>query len=174
MKQGKIFLQSVLLLFCLTALLTGCDNGDDNDSTGGTSVLSSSEASTGDLKSYLTTAINDEYRAKNTYIAVMNKFGQVNPFVEIKESEEQHISMLVSLFNKYGLSVPANTGNALSAPATLSEACSLGVQAEIENAHMYDGLLAGTTEYADVQTVFKQLQSASQNQHLPAFQKCAD
>ncbi|MCI5127678.1 MAG: hypothetical protein D3907_04070 [Candidatus Electrothrix sp. AUS3] len=82
MKQGKIFLQSVLLLFCLTALLNGCDNGDDNDSTGGTSVLSSSEASTGDLKSYLTTAIEDEYRAKNTYIAVMNKFGQVNPFVK--------------------------------------------------------------------------------------------
>ncbi|MCI5189104.1 MAG: DUF2202 domain-containing protein [Candidatus Electrothrix sp. AS4_5] len=188
MKQEKIFLQSVLFLFCLIALLSGCDNGDDNNSTGGTSVLSSSEvsdsvggsgvtqtsASTADLKSYLTTAINDEYRAKNTYIAVMNKFGQVKPFVEIKESEEQHISMLVNLFNQYGLSVPANTGNALSAPATLSEACSLGVQAEIENVQMYDDLLAGTTEYADVQTVFKQLQSASQNQHLPAFQNCAD
>ncbi|MCI5184101.1 MAG: hypothetical protein D3921_16555, partial [Candidatus Electrothrix sp. AW1] len=77
MKQGKIFLQSVLLLFCLTALLTGCDNGDDNDSTGGTSVLSSSEASTGDLKSYLTTAINDEYRAKKVQISIEPPRGYV-------------------------------------------------------------------------------------------------
>ncbi|MCI5141937.1 MAG: DUF2202 domain-containing protein [Candidatus Electrothrix sp. ATG1] len=122
----------------------------------------------------MTTAINDEYRAKNTYIAVMNKFGQVKPFVNIKESEEQHINMLVNLFNNYGLSVPANTVGALPVPATLGEACSMGVEAEIENAHMYDNLLAGTTEYSDVQAVFKQLQSASSNQHLPAFQNCAN
>ena len=171
-KQGSYF-QAILLLFCLATLFTACDNGDDDNSDGGTAVIQSSAASA-DLNGYLTTAINDEYRAKNTYIAVMNKFGQVQPFVNIKESEEQHISMLADLFNKYGLSVPANPGTALSAPATLREACSLGVQAEIENARMYDDLLAGTTEYADVQTVFKQLQSASRNQHLPAFQNCAD
>ncbi|MCI5212554.1 MAG: hypothetical protein D3910_28055, partial [Candidatus Electrothrix sp. ATG2] len=106
-KQGKLFL-STLLLACSVALLTGCDNGNDDTSDGGTAVVPSSEASS-DLHAHLTTAINDEYRAKNTYIAVMNKFGQVKPFVNIKESEEQHINMLVNLFNNYGLSVPANT-----------------------------------------------------------------
>ncbi|WPD22552.1 MAG: hypothetical protein SD837_20490 [Candidatus Electrothrix scaldis] len=171
-KKGRFFLASSFIFFSSIALLSGCDNGGDDSSDGGTTVLTS-EASA-DLNGYLTTAINDEYRAKNTYVAVMNKFGEVQPFANIKKSEEQHIGMLANLFNNYGLSVPANPGNALSAPATLGEACSLGVQAEIENAHMYDDLLAGTTEYADVQTVFRKLQSASLNQHLPAFQNCAD
>ncbi|RWX43335.1 hypothetical protein H206_02883 [Candidatus Electrothrix aarhusensis] len=171
--KKRFFLASFSLLLCLSGLLAGCDNGDENNSDGGTAVVLSSEASS-DLNSHLTRAINDEYRAKNTYIAVMNKFGEVQPFANIKNSEEQQISMLVNLFNNYGLPVPANTASGLSVPGTLSEACSLGVQAEIENANMYDELLAGTIDYPDVQTVFKKLQSASSDQHLPAFQECAD
>jgi hypothetical protein len=161
-----------LILSGLVLIFSGCDNGDDISSDSGSAVATSDASA--DLNAHLTTAINDEYRARNTYIGVMNKFGQVKPFVNIKKAEEQHIDMLVNLFNKYGLSVPANTVAGLATPATLRDACALGVQAEIENARLYDDLLAGTGAYPDVQTVFRQLRSASQDQHLPAFQRCAN
>ena len=174
-KMSKRISQS-LLSFILSAMmmtLSGCDNGDDRSSDGGTAVVSSSGASAG-LNGYLTTAINDEYRARDTYIAIMAKFGQVRPFVNIRKAEEQHIGMLVNVFNNYGLPVPADSVGGLPVPATLSDACSLGVQAEIENGNLYNDLLAGTVDYPDVQTVFRALQAASLDQHLPAFQRCAN
>lgn len=122
----------------------------------------------------MTAAINDEYRARDTYQGVIDKFGNVRPFVNIKKSEEQHIRLLVGLYNTYGISVPSDTVGGLATPATVNASCSLGVQAEIANADMYVGLLAGTTNYPDVQDVFKQLRDASLYQHLPAFQNCAD
>ena len=39
---------------------------------------------------------------------------------------------------------------------------------------MYDRLLAETKDYADVQQVFKNLQRASQENHLSAFQRCVE
>ncbi len=40
--------------------------------------------------------------------------------------------------------------------------------------NLYNDLLAGTVDYPDVQAVFRQLQAASLDQHLPAFQRCAN
>lgn len=180
-KMSKRMSQSLLslILSALMLTLSGCDNGDDRSSDGGTGVVPVAEnvpatETSGDLNGYLTTAIHDEYRARDTYIAVMTKLGQVQPFVNIKQAEEQHIAMLANLFNNYGLPVPADTVGGLPAPDTLAEACSVGVQAEIENGNLYNDLLAGTVDYPDVQAVFRQLQAASLEQHLPAFQRCAN
>jgi hypothetical protein len=38
---------------------------------------------------------------------------------------------------------------------------------------MYERLLAMTADYPDVGQVFRNLQRASQQNHLPAFQRCA-
>ena len=53
------------------------------------------------------------------------------------------------------------------------EACKVGVEAEIENAALYDRLFA-MVEHADILQVFESLQAASQEQHLPAFERCAN
>ena len=164
-----VFLMTVSLV-----VLTGCSSSDDDDGTAGGSGGSTIESASTDLAYYLTAAINDEYRARDTYLEIINKFGEVRPFPNIMRAEEQHIAMVVNLFNTYGMSVPPDRVGGLPAPASIAAACSLGVQAEIENADLYDELLAGTRAYADVQTVFKSLQSASLNQHLPAFRRCAE
>ena len=167
-------LLQILLLFAIVLFLAGCSDSDDEQGSaggsGGTVILTE----TGGLTNYLTAAINDEYRARDTYQGVINKFGNVRPFVNIKKSEEQHIGLLKGLYNTYGISVPSDTVGGLATPATVSAACTLGVQAEIANADMYVGLLAGTTNYPDVQDVFKRLRDASLYQHLPAFQNCAE
>ena len=119
-------------------------------------------------------AINDEYKALSVYEAVITKFGTVRPFSMIKGAEEQHIASLKAIFDKYGLGVPENTWQSkVTAPTTLQEACQIGVDAEIANAALYkDKLLPAIEGYEDIIAVFTNLMNASEQKHLPAFEKC--
>lgn len=129
-----------------------------------------------EAKSALESALDDEYKAYATYDAVIKKFGNVRPFIMIIRAEEQHISSLKGLFDKYGLDIPENPYlGSITAPETLSAACSTGVDAEIANADLYrNDLLPSVTDYEDITLVFNNLMNASQNQHLPAFERCAE
>jgi len=120
-------------------------------------------------------AINDEYKARATYRQVINKFGEIRPFINIADAESRHIEALLPLFEKYGVTVPEdNWASSIEAPQSILEACQVGVEAEIENAEMYDRLLELTVDYPDVQLVLTQLQRASTENHLPAFQRCVE
>ena len=119
-------------------------------------------------------AINDEYKARATYQKVIDKFGAVRPFSNIIKAESQHIEELLPLFEKYGVAVPKDEWyGKVPEFASLQEACKAGVEAEIENAKMYDEFFKFVKEQ-DIIVVFKNLRDASQEKHLPAFQRCAD
>ena len=120
----------------------------------------------------LTEAINEEYGALNTYQAVLSQLGNVTPFNRIVRAEQQHVNALARLFTKYGLSVPANP-ELVPAPtfASLTAACQTGVDAEIADAALYD-TLKPSVDNADILQVFANLQAASLNSHLPAFDAC--
>lgn len=125
------------------------------------------------LKQALVAALNDEYKACATYQLVMQKFGNIKPFINIFQSEERHIHALLPLFEKYQIPIPVdNWKNRVPIPDLVLSACRASVEAEIENGEMYQRLLAMTKEYPDVQHVFLNLQRASQDNHLPAFQRC--
>jgi len=127
------------------------------------------------IRNVLTEAINDEYKARATYRHVIDRFGEIRPFINIIEAEGRHIEALLPLFKKYGIDVPEdNWYSRITPPLTLIDACRTGVEAEIENAEMYSRLLDSTTDYPDVQHVLTQLQRASAENHLPAFQRCLD
>jgi hypothetical protein len=119
-------------------------------------------------------ALDDEYRAWATYDQVIRDLGQVLPFTRIREAEGRHIEALHKLFARYGLPAPKNLwlGRASRYPS-LPEACAAGVAAEIANGAIYDRLLAAT-EREDILRVFRNLRDASQQRHLPAFQRCAN
>lgn len=122
----------------------------------------------------LNEAIQDEYKALSTYYKTIEKFGNNLPFTTIIRAEEQHISSLKILFDKYGLEIPKNNWPAqIQAPESLSDACAVGVEAEIANAALYkDKLIPAVTDYPDIAKVFNNLMTASQDNHLPAFEKC--
>nr|WP_321461745.1 DUF2202 domain-containing protein [uncultured Cohaesibacter sp.] len=127
----------------------------------------------------LTTALEDEYHAEAFYDAVMEKYGAVRPFANIIRAEQMHQSMLIDIMTYYGMDIPANkalTSAEIRAavPATLGEACNIGVKAEVDNAGLYsDKLLPAVRDYSDITATFKALSDASQLKHLPAFQRCA-
>ena len=117
--------------------------------------------------------LDDEYHAWSTYDQVMIDFGEVRPFSNIREAEARHIEALKNLFACYELPVPENPWpGKVERYASLQEACEAGVAAEIANGEMYERLLRAT-QRPDVLTVFRNLQEASQQRHLPAFQRCA-
>jgi hypothetical protein len=118
-------------------------------------------------------ALQDEYKAWSVYDQVVTDLGPAWPFTNIQRAEENHIAALVTLFDRYGLDVPLNEW-ADNVPSfdTLAEACEAGVQAEIDNAALYDELLS-MVDNPDIIRVFSALQQASQTKHLPAFERCA-
>lgn len=128
--------------------------------------LSSEEAAA------LQEAILEEYGALNLYKSAIEQVGNVYPFSQIVRSEQQHVNVLVRQANKYGVNVPANPGLATQPIfTTLAQACQAGVNAEIADAALYDILMPVTT-HTDLLQVYNNLQSASLNNHLPAFQTC--
>lgn len=124
------------------------------------------------VQATLVEVINDEYRAQAVYGAVIASFGPATPFVNIHRAEGRHIAALVALFYKYGFSIPPDgyAGN-VEAPASIAQACQLGVDAEIANYQMYDRLAANMRD-PQVIDVFIKLRNASYENHLRAFQAC--
>ncbi len=121
-----------------------------------------------DLKAMLAYAIQDEYLARAEYELIMKEHGEIRPFSNIIKSEEQHISMLVDLFNAHGYRIPADTASDhVMVPESLKNAIETGVQAEIDNIAMYESFLKRELP-ADVRDVFERLKQASEN-HLRAF-----
>lgn len=121
------------------------------------------------LEEMLIYALEDEYRAKEEYLYVVDTFGADRPFTNIIESEETHIQLLLPLFETYDVElVDSDVLDHLIPAATLSETFEVGVQAEISNIAMYDAFL--TQELPDdVREVFIRLRDASYN-HLSAFE----
>jgi hypothetical protein len=115
----------------------------------------------------------DEQHAYAVYTAIMNQLGEIAPFVNIQQAEAQHAAAWERLFERYSIPLPAVPEFDLPTVASRQEACALSAEAEVANAGLYDQMLAAFTPYPDLYQVAQALSSASELQHLPAFQNCA-
>lgn len=125
----------------------------------------------------LDAALEDERRAFETYRAILGRFEGAHPFVNIVEAEARHIRALLGVYARYGLQPPPyeTLPDEAALTASLTELCEVGVQAEIENVELYDTrLLPAVADYPDISVVFTRLRDASEQRHLPAFQRCVD
>ena len=121
------------------------------------------------ISQILRIAVYDEFKAYETYTKIIEKFGLVQPFVNIKEAEAVHYAALIKLMEKYGVEVPINNwASKIEIPNTLIECCEMGVAGEIDNISMYNNLLGFAVEN-DIKDTLYRLQAASFNNHLPAF-----
>ena len=128
-----------------------------------------------DIATLLTLALQEEYRAEMLYRSVLGTFGpDTAPFALIAEAETRHVEALQALFTRRDLAPPASAWAPSSfAPfASLPLACAAGVVAETEDAAFYTPYLQRTDIPQDVRNVFTNLQRASLENHLPAFERC--
>jgi len=117
-------------------------------------------------------ALDDEYKAWATYDQVIQDFGPIRPFINIREAESRHIDALHRVYSDYGLMPPDNTWvGKVSRYDSVESACASAVQAEIENADLYERIMP-STERPQILSVFRNLHDASQQRHLPAFRRC--
>lgn len=138
------------------------------NAAGMTAATTLSEQEAADLAA----AIQEEYTAMNTYQAIMDELGEIQPFLRIARSEQQHANALIRVAERFGVEVPENAGEVADIEwSTFEEACQLGVTFEQLDADLYDEILPNTTNPVLIR-VYTNLQRASLNNHLPAFEAC--
>jgi rubrerythrin len=77
-------------------------------------------------------------------------------------------------FEKHGIEIPSHRwAGRISAPQSLKQACEDAAKAERDNAALYRRLIDAARDHPDVQETFRRLQAASQERHLPAFERAA-
>ncbi|HBI03713.1 MAG TPA: hypothetical protein DDY49_06760 [Paenibacillaceae bacterium] len=178
-KTGLILIGSLLILGTSTLSASAQGQHRYGQQPGTTTTVSSTTSYTANhpslsiehptLDQILYYAIEDEYNARAEYEKIIEEFGPVKPFSNIILSEERHIQALIPLYTSRGWTAPADESAAhVVVPASLKQACEIGVQAEINNIAMYDHFLKQSLP-SDVRNVFNNLKAASDN-HLNAFQ----
>lgn len=135
--------------------------------------LSSSDVDQSELEEMLTVLINDEYKARAEYVALVDEFGELRPFTNLINAETNHVEALSQLFDAYDLDIPSDNGEDYAViPTSLEEAYAIGVDAEIANIALYENYLDLDLPIA-VETVFENLMNASEK-HLSTFEAYAD
>jgi hypothetical protein len=118
-------------------------------------------------------ALQEEYGAEALYRTVLATFGPATaPFALIADAEGRHVAALKLLFTRRNL--PPSPWAPVGFPTfgTIPEACAAGVAAEVKDAAFYTPYLARTDLPQDVRNVLTNLQAASLENHLPAFERC--
>lgn len=120
----------------------------------------------------LQNAILEEMGAVNTYQEVIATLGSGTVFDRIARSEQMHVNALIRVAERHGVSIPENNGETAGfVYTTLAEACALGAQFEQIDADLYTELMANTENLA-LTRVYTNLQRASLQNHLSAFEAC--
>jgi hypothetical protein len=117
-------------------------------------------------KQILGQALDEEYKARAIYQAIVDKYGNELPFVNILRSENMHVLALQRLFTANKLTIPTdNYAGKITAPATLAEAFKLAIDEEKADIVLYDNFLK-TVKEPQVVLVFGNLQNASRHHQL--------
>jgi hypothetical protein len=115
-----------------------------------------------------------EYAAFAAYQAVIEEYGQVEPYATILQAEARHVDALIRQLERLGVDVPENPYlGEIAAPADLQTAAEAWAEGEILNVELYDYLIT-QTDNTQILKVLGNLRRASLESHLPAFLVAAE
>jgi hypothetical protein len=114
-----------------------------------------------------------EYAAAASYLAVLDKYGSVEPYQTIYQAELRHIDALIRQLERLGEEVPENPYlGKITTPEDLVSAAEAWAIGEVLNVELYDQLIS-KTQNANLLNVLGNLRIASLESHLPAFELAA-
>ncbi len=126
-----------------------------------------------DDQAVLEEALEYERLSQDTYVAVVNKYGKVEPFIQVIRAEKRREQALLMLFKKYKLEAPKRDAREISAPETLADACGAAIEAEIHHSARYDKLLEKVGRN-DIRKLLEKFQNNAIEKHLPQFTRCVN
>jgi hypothetical protein len=146
----------------------GMMGGSNNQQQTISTDLSGSDYDAAELKAVLDVLLLDEYKARAEYEAIVEKFGDESPYVNLIKAETRHIESLTRIYDAFDFVVPADNGDDFAVlPASLEASYQIGIDAEKANIALYETYL--DTDLPDsVERIFQNLQNASEN-HLAIF-----
>jgi hypothetical protein len=161
----RLFIKFFLVIIFFIVILTPFN------SLGAKSHFYQSNNLTAEEIEFLNTAYKDEVKCQYYFKKVMEKFPDAG-FAKIFNSEQNHVTTLETIYNKYGLEIPKDMDfSALLIPSSLSEVCVIGLKFEKDNAEMYQKFLKTVTNTV-LKTVFEDLRDITINRNIPAVEKC--
>jgi hypothetical protein len=114
-----------------------------------------------------------EYAAAASYLAVLDKYGSVEPYQTIYQAELRHIDALIRQLERLGAEIPENPYlGKIMAPEDLVSAAEAWAIGEVLNVELYDQLIS-KTENSSLLNVLGNLRISSLDSHLPAFELAA-
>ena len=149
-------------------------SSEDTEDTAAVEGSSSDELSDAEVILAALMGPDGEYAALASYQAVLDEFGQVEPYATILEAETRHANALIRQLERLGVDVPENRYlGEIAAPADLQTAAGAWAEGEILNVELYDYLLTQTDD-PQILKVLGNLRTASLESHMPAFQAAAE
>ena len=178
------------ILLITTVLLAGCSvpttedtvpapNESSESSTSPSEEAESTDAVIKDVMTDTEIALfalmgpEGEYAAAASYLAVLEKYGSVEPYQSIYDAELRHIDALIRQLERDGEAVPENPYlGKITIEDNLVSIAEAEAAVEVLNVQMYDQLITKTNN-ANLLKVLGNLRSASLESHLPAFELAA-
>jgi len=178
------------ILLITTVLLAGCSvpttedtvpapNESSESSTSPSEEAESTDAVIKDVMTDTEIALfalmgpEGEYAAAASYLAVLEKYGSVEPYQSIYDAELRHIDALIRQLERDGEVVPENPYlGKITIADNLVSIAEAEAAIEVLNVEMYDQLIT-KTDNANLLKVLENLRSASLESHLPAFELAA-
>ena len=178
------------ILLITTVLLAGCSVPTTEDSVPSPNESSESSTSPSEEAESTDAVIKDvmtdteialfalmgpegEYAAAASYLAVLEKYGSVEPYQSIYDAELRHIDALIRQLERDGEAVPENPYlGKITIEDNLVSIAEAEAAVEVLNVQMYDQLIT-RTDNANLLKVLGNLRSASLESHLPAFELAA-
>jgi len=185
-KNANTNKRSILMILAAGALLLGLGlaqmgqgQGQGRGPGAGAGYAQTAQPLTPEAEAALLEALTGpagEYAAYAMYTAVLEKYGQVEPYASIQQAEAKHIAAVQRQLDLYGVDYPKTNPylGQVEAPDSLEEAARAWAEGEISNIEMYDRLLPVVADYPNLVQVFTNLRNASEAMHLPAFQLAAE
>lgn len=125
-----------------------------------------------DALKLLLEALEDRRRAWAAWHQAAEAFGP--PFEKLEASAARQREAFAALFAAHGLPLPPEPPTSTRPPfASRAEACQWCAAAERATLERCERLL-DVTRQVELATLFRQLQTASRERHLPALERCAD
>lgn len=166
---------SALLFTAVLTPVTGLAAGGPNNSQGirayQTAAAATTQTLTDEEASILKEALAEERLAVATYQAIIDKYGELLPFVNILKAEESHVDALERVMTVYGVDTTTDPVN-VTVPDTLEEALAAAIALEKEDIAIYEKYIS-QIDVQQIQIVFSRLEKASES-HLWALENSQD